>query len=162
MIIKFENTLKDLLYFNIMSLFRLPAGLIIVLVLALNIVTKYNEYMSRGLLFFLIHQVIFLTGFLIIIILLSFILILIKLVTSGFKSVLCEHVMEFKDDGFTEKTEYNESKYMWEGVPKSVVTGNYIFIYVSSTIALIIPRRYLSEPETVSLLQLLKIKGIIN
>ena len=162
MIIKYENKLKDLLYFNMMSLFRLPTGLIIILVLVLNIVTNYNEYMSRGLLFFLIHQVIFLTGFLIIIILLSFILILIKLVTNGFKSVLCGHVMEFKDDGFTEKTEYNESKYMWEGVPKCIVKGNYIFIYVSSTIAHIIPRRYLSEVEITGLLQFLKAKGLVK
>jgi predicted membrane protein len=162
MVIKFEIKFRDLLFFNIMSMIRFPAGLIILFFFAVNIVTSYNEYAARGIAFFIIHQVIFLAGFVIIILLLSFILILIRFVTGGLKSVLCEHEMEFRDEAFTEKTQFNESRYMWHIVPKCVVMKKYFFIYVSSSIAHIIPKRYLSETEINGIHQLLRNRGLAD
>jgi len=158
MIIKYENKIKDMLYFNILSLFRFPANLIIVIIFAINAVLTYYESISLGLVFYIIRMIIFITGFIVLIIMITFVLVMILLVVKGFRNILCEHVMEFNNDFFIEKTEFNETKYPWGAIQKLKVTGNYILIYVSSTTAHIIPKRYLSETEIMDLLQLLNNK----
>ena len=158
MVIKFETKLRDMLYFNARSFFRLPNLFIFLLLCALNIAFKYDEYSSKGITAYIIYSLVFVLVFFLFVMLLTMVFVLISLAGKGFRSVLCERVMEFNEDGFMEKTVFNESKYSWQAVNRYIVTSGYILVYVSSSAAHIIPRRALTPDEVSTLTGLLEVK----
>ncbi|MEO7098852.1 MAG: YcxB family protein [Luteolibacter sp.] len=57
------------------------------------------------------------------------------------KGTLCEHRLSISEAGLTESTEYNESLNRWSGYHKTVITKNYIFLYVSEGLCHIVPKK---------------------
>lgn len=64
-----------------------------------------------------------------------------KLVDEGKnKDMLGKHCIIVDEDGIVEKTENGESRTKWNGVEKVTETEKYVFIYISSIMAYIIPK----------------------
>jgi hypothetical protein len=58
------------------------------------------------------------------------------------------HKLSLKSDAVTDQTGSGKTKTRWADVPKLVVTGSYLYIYISDTSAHIIPKRaFESEAE---------------
>ena len=61
--------------------------------------------------------------------------------TAKGKGVLGEHTLEITDDGLIETTEYNRSLHRWAGIHKVTESRRFLWIYVTDTLAHIVPRR---------------------
>ena len=67
--------------------------------------------------------------------------------TDGPNGVFCEHVIELRDDGFSEETTVNKTFQSWKGVTGIDEAASYITIGVRMTGGHIIPKRAFSSPE---------------
>lgn len=56
------------------------------------------------------------------------------------KGVLGLHEIEIDPQGLTERTDVNDSKYTWHGVETIAETDDYLFIYITTMTAHIIPK----------------------
>lgn len=59
--------------------------------------------------------------------------------------LLCKHRIKITPEGVESKTDFKESKVRWNAVEQIVSTGDHIFIFVSPTVAEIIPKRAFSD-----------------
>ena len=57
------------------------------------------------------------------------------------KGIIGQHELEIDADGFVERTEVNETRCLWHGVERIVETDEYVFIYISSLMAHVVPKR---------------------
>lgn len=57
------------------------------------------------------------------------------------KGVFGQHEIEIDDEGLVERTEVNETRQSWQGVERVGETDEYAFIYISSVMAHVIPKR---------------------
>lgn len=57
------------------------------------------------------------------------------------KGFLCSHELEVDASGLVERTEVNETRQSWQGVERIVETDEHVFIYVSSLMGHVIPKR---------------------
>ena len=156
MTIRFENTKKDLLYLYLLAIFRLPSMIVIIIVLVANAFLNLDFYREYGLAVYIVFLVLFMLLFMAVVVILQTVLWFFASSAGSQKSVLCSHEIEFGEEGFTERTALNENKYAWAAVTKCRVTGNYILLYVSSSTAHIIPKRYLSDDEIRGLTDILR------
>jgi hypothetical protein len=79
------------------------------------------------------------------------------------KSVLTRHVIEVNEDHFYEETEFNKSFFYWSGVLKAVSCPGFVAVYVTPSMAHIIPNRaFKSKEERLAFLQLVTSKIIAS
>lgn len=64
----------------------------------------------------------------------------VKLYAEGKKDATGKHTMTLTPDGIIETGEHGEQRIKWGGVEKITVNEKYIFIYISSIQAFIVPR----------------------
>src|SRR5665213_1961298 len=62
-----------------------------------------------------------------------------------YRGFLGEHELEIRDDGLVERTDVNESLHRWTGFHKIIVTGRYLYIYVTDNNVHIVPRRHFAS-----------------
>lgn len=71
------------------------------------------------------------------------------------KSVLTNHIIEVTEEHFYEETEFNKSFFYWPGVLKAVSRPGFVAVYVTPSMAHIIPNRaFKSKEERLAFLQL--------
>lgn len=63
------------------------------------------------------------------------------------RGVVGEHEFEIRDDGFLERTTFNESIHRWAGFHKIVRSNNCLFIYVTDNIVHYIPLRVFASEQ---------------
>jgi hypothetical protein len=63
------------------------------------------------------------------------------------KGTLGQHELEIDDNGLVERTEVNETRQSWNGVERIAETDERAFIYVSSMMAHVIPKKSLSAGD---------------
>lgn len=63
------------------------------------------------------------------------------------RGLLGPHTMELQDDGVLDRTEYGERKTYWKGIERIEVTERYVFIYLSSISAQVVPRFSITEGD---------------
>lgn len=63
------------------------------------------------------------------------------------RGVVGQHILEITEEGFIERTDYNETQYKWESISRISSLFGSLYIYVSDTNAHQIPKRYFSRQE---------------
>ena len=63
------------------------------------------------------------------------------------KSVICQHELEINDDGLVERTEVNETRHSWQGVERIAESDRHVFIYFSAMMAYIIPKESVTSGD---------------
>ena len=63
------------------------------------------------------------------------------------KGTLGEHELELDDNGLVERTEVNESRLSWQGVERIAETDEHAFIYISSMMAHVIPKQSVTSGD---------------
>ena len=63
------------------------------------------------------------------------------------RSVLCEHVLEITPDGLVEKTPFNETRTAWNAIEAVEQTKDFLFIYIQSNAAHIVPIKAVAEGD---------------
>jgi hypothetical protein len=66
------------------------------------------------------------------------------------RGTLGKHTLLISEDGLVETTEVNESRWAWTGIERVEQIEHYIFIFVSSNAAHIIPKRAFASTEEVT------------
>jgi YcxB-like protein len=75
------------------------------------------------------------------------------------KSVLTNHIVEVTDQHIYEETVFNKSFFYWPGVFKAISCPGFVAVYVTPSMAHIIPNRaFKSKEERVAFLKLVKSK----
>lgn len=57
------------------------------------------------------------------------------------KGIICQHELEIDDQGIVERTEVGEARQSWRAVERIEESDDHAFIYVSSMMAHVIPKR---------------------
>jgi hypothetical protein len=63
------------------------------------------------------------------------------------RGVVGEHEFEIRDEGFWEKTPFNESLHRWAGFHKIYASRNFLFVFVTDNIVHYIPLRAFASKE---------------
>jgi len=63
------------------------------------------------------------------------------------KGIFGQHELEINNDGLVERTEVNESRQSWQGVERIAETDTHAFIYVSSIMAHVIPKQSVTDGD---------------
>ncbi len=81
-----------------------------------------------------------------------------KLIEEGRnKTKLCNRRMVFTPEGISSASEFWESKTYWKAIDRFVSTDDYVYIFISTTGAIIIPKRvFHDESQYEEFLQILK------
>ena len=61
--------------------------------------------------------------------------------------ILGQHVLEIRDEGLVERTEFNESLHRWPSIYRILSHPGYLYIYVNATSAHMVPKRSFSPEE---------------
>lgn len=61
---------------------------------------------------------------------------------------LCKRTMTIKDDGFYEKSDFEESKIFWRSIREIVQTEKYLYLFETKGIAIIVPRRAFPDEDS--------------
>jgi hypothetical protein len=62
------------------------------------------------------------------------------------RGLLGEHVLEVRDDGLLERTDFNESLHRWAGFDKVRSTRSSLYIYVTDALVHVVPLRCFASP----------------
>jgi hypothetical protein len=162
--IKIEITRKDFQKFNLyaakknkaLKRFKLvPVIFLILIVLLLNIKEISNiTYMVIQIAFILFLYLAFVLLFKPITALIT------KYTPAKDGGTLGEHKFRISDEGLWESTEYNESLTKWNGIKSIETTKKYIFVFIDTHMAHIIPKRYFkSEEDSENFIDTLRSKG---
>lgn len=146
--ITFNLTKKDCFNLNFYILkrfFLLYFFIVLIFLFILGIIT--NSFTEKILFSFVIGSIIY---SIIIAFILSFILLLIVVFRILFSSrykmgVLCEHVIEIDEEGFTESTFVNRDFRAWSSLYKIKQNKRYIFIFVGRYRTHVIPKNAFSN-----------------
>lgn len=116
--------------------------ILIVLVILLNI-GKISDisYVIGNIIFTLIIY------YVLVLVLKPLLFLRVKHMPSEKGGILGKHKFKISDDGLIETTEHSESITKWSGVHSVETTKNYIYVFVDSCAAHIIPTRYFKFPE---------------
>ncbi|QDU94371.1 YcxB family protein [Lignipirellula cremea] len=72
------------------------------------------------------------------------------------KSIFGQHEIQIDNNGLSKRTAFNESRQSWQGVERIVETDRYVFIYVASLMAHVIPKQSVIEGDLDAFLVLAK------
>ncbi len=64
-----------------------------------------------------------------------------------YRGLLGTHELEIRDEGLLERTDVNESLHRWSGFHKLIETRRHLYIYVTDTMAHIVPRRSFASEQ---------------
>jgi hypothetical protein len=63
------------------------------------------------------------------------------------RGVLCEHTIELTDDGVLETSPTGQTTTNWDGIVRVAETDDYVFLYITTNMAHVIPRNRLIEGD---------------
>jgi hypothetical protein len=150
--IEIEINRKDFVKFNqyymkhrksLMQKFYPIALVVLVILLNLKRISDIS-YMVGNIIFVLIIY------YIAILILKPLIALRIKNMPSEKGGILGKRKLTISDDGLIETTEHSESITKWGGVHSVETTKNYVYVFVDSCAAHIIPTRYFNSPDEVT------------
>ena len=141
--VEYENTFLDLIVFTSVHQFVSPV--------------LQALYCGMALLIFAVEQMgddslsgaIVATMFYVLMWAAQFVVNVLYLYSRKNRSVLTRHVIELRDEGLYEATQFNQSMFFWPGIVKAVRLVGYVAVYVTPHIAHIIPKRAFSSPSDV-------------
>jgi hypothetical protein len=140
---QYRNTFGDLMAFCFYHYMRSPVfigsfvfGFLFMSLLIFQTLPKDAEIMPRVITFVVLELVNFclLTG-------LMGAAIMLSMISRKNRTVLTEHTITLREDGFVEETAYNKTEHKWISVQKLARTRKYIFIYIAQHMAHVVPRR---------------------
>lgn len=147
--ISYQNNYKDLANFIVFSLLRtkqiIPLTIIpaaIALHMSYMLSTEYPIFavMLTGLIMALLLFAILFA--------LTFLITLLMMISKANKTFLCEHTITLNEKNLIEETRYNRSEHSWEGIHRVVETNKYIYAYISSNAAHVIPIRAFKDNQS--------------
>ena len=121
--------------------FAVP-GFLILLIIVLNI-NRINDIL------YLVTQIVFilLVYFVLVLVSKQLRLRLIKKIPSEQGGILGKHTFRISDEGIWESTEHNNNLTKWSGILSVETTNKFIFIFVDTHMAHIIPKRYFNSED---------------
>lgn len=152
MIVKYENSIDDLVAFNRHHCARSPAvkksklrtlilwSLVFILI-SLKFPTSEDLAISTRVAFGILCAVLFALFFS-----LLWRPMMDRLVRRLYreganKGMFCQHELEIDDQGIVERTDVGEARHAWRAVERIEESDDHVFIYVSSMMAHVIPKR---------------------
>lgn len=63
------------------------------------------------------------------------------------KGLFCEHVLTLVENGFIERTDYNETRFSWGGLERIESEKDYTYLYTSANSAYVIPHQKVIEGD---------------
>lgn len=72
------------------------------------------------------------------------------------KAIIGDQQIEVDDSGIVKRNAVSESRFSWIGVERIAETDTHAFIYVASTVAIVIPKRSCGGGDPVEIIALLK------
>lgn len=63
------------------------------------------------------------------------------------KGIFCEHVLTLVENGFIERTDYNETRFSWGGLERIESDKDYTYLYTSANSAYVIPHQKVTEGD---------------
>lgn len=147
--ISYELTRWDLLVNWMTVLFRNRILQVFVLLgllfnIGLALVPKLGTYSIVSLIFLIVVYFVGFFGFLI------FFLTILGLANAFLpkhRGVLGRHVLESKEEGLVERTDYNETLHRWPSIVRVLSLWGYVYIYVTDSNAHVVPRRCFPPAE---------------
>lgn len=74
------------------------------------------------------------------------------------RGTLGDHELEIHADGIVDRTHYSEIKAYWRGIDRVEENPDYVFVYIGSMQAIIIPRRCTDGPSLQQVLQRINVE----
>lgn len=65
----------------------------------------------------------------------------------NYQALFCQHELEVAEDGLVERTDFNETKIAWAGIDRIESTPDVTFIYTSATAAHVVPHNRIIEGD---------------
>lgn len=162
--IKYKNSLRDIINFQIYALKLFPNN--VVLILAPLSITfssmDFNDFHINTIIKFVVMFIIFFLLIYLIGILFALLFTVVNMNSKRSKMNICEHKINFEDERMIEETDYNKSEFKYEGIIKYKETKHYILIFISRVQAHIIPKRDLELIEIEEIIDVLKLRNISN
>lgn len=144
--IEFENTIGDLISFNLYHTPRSrPVQMVVVLFALLILRDSYttgHSLLRNGLVFAQWLGLYF--AFMLVYTVVS---VAMSYKRSHNKTVFGSHKLKISDEGIFETTEFSTKNYSWKAVSKIVQNRRLIFIYVQSNMAFLVPKRIFKTHE---------------
>jgi hypothetical protein len=155
--IRYENTFKDMIKFNLFHLPRMRVQQVswlitIVAIAALlwTIIDSVEILFIAKIIFLVIAESIIL-AFLAAI---TFLTIIFAYIPGKNKGILTEHHLKILDTGLVEETSMNTTSHSWAGIVDICQNRDYIFIYVTQHAAHVIPKKaFKSRDEATNFFQ---------
>ncbi len=143
--ISYTNTIGDIIWFNLHFLLRHKfTWAFFLFTYVTSFLPALRKNFDDALQFTVIGTIMFpFSIFFMAIILIIVVVAWISLTRTKSKDkvVLTEHRLTFSQEEMIEETEFNKSVFKWNGVLKMEKTRGYIYIFISSVMAHLIPRR---------------------
>ena len=73
------------------------------------------------------------------------------------KSIIGEHILEVSENGFNDRTAYNESRYTWGTLERIETTEEHTFLFIGALNAFVIPHNRITEGDLPAVLQAIKL-----
>lgn len=148
--VRYVNTRRDFLAFSIYHYMRSPWSIafltIIFMIIFRSIYSAYpkNASIIEKLFIFIVVLLLYM-AYMALLLCGS---IILSLFSRKNKTILAEHTVTLKDDGFIEETIYNSTVHKWAAVQQLRRSKYFIYIYVAANMAHIVPKRaFATETE---------------